>query len=117
MSCDLKICGALWGKIKKIQYDFPKIENSGGQASELPEKPLHVMVILFSRYFKKSGKLGKDTILGTPKMIKIWLKISDLDLTNMFKALPSAPPAPWAVSSIDFLGTQHTYFISFLKCF
>ena len=43
-----KICVALWGKIKKYAtYDFAKIENSGAQASELPEKPLHVIVIIF----------------------------------------------------------------------
>ena len=38
---------------KEEKYDFPKIENSDAEASELPEKPLHVMVILFYNIFKK----------------------------------------------------------------
>ena len=37
---------------KYATYDSPKILKTDAQASELFEKPLHVMVILFSRYFK-----------------------------------------------------------------
>ena len=42
------LCSTLRQDKKLLKYDFPKIENSGEQASEVHEKPLHVMVIIFS---------------------------------------------------------------------
>ena len=41
------LCSTLRQDKKILKYDFPKIENSGAEASEVSEKNLHVMVIIF----------------------------------------------------------------------
>ena len=49
---------------KYATYDSPEILNSGEQASELSEKRLHVMVIIFQIVVKNSRNFG------IPKMTK-----------------------------------------------
>ena len=59
---------------KSATYDFSKIKNLDAQASELSEKPPHVMVIIFSSISKNYFHLGKDTILGIPKYDQILIQ-------------------------------------------